>query len=282
MKRKDRIKLHFTRNWNLPGKERLSHWFKPSNDLKLSLKKGIVWLTNENIAIYTDADNYIEWCILSNGTYEDEISKLIKTSLKPGYIALDIGANIGLQSLRMAECVGINGKVYAFEPLQYLQEKFKANMQLNNAYNVTLFPFALANTTSEESFKIDRNLWNQGTFNLSNQNTGSETQQVIIKIADDITEIKNLERLDLIKIDVEGFEFDVIKGLYKTLHRHKPRIIFEYDSNYWINNGKNIIDCYNFLRSLDYEFYQVTSVGCEFISNADKTESGNIFCIQKS
>src|SRR5471030_55574 len=105
MKRNDRIKLSFIRNWNLPGKERLAHWFKPSVALKSGLKDGIVWLNTEDIAIYTTADNYIEWTILSTGTYEDEIGKLIRISLNPGDTALDIGANIGLQSIRMSQCV---------------------------------------------------------------------------------------------------------------------------------------------------------------------------------
>ena len=56
MKRGDRIKLNFTRNWNLPGKERLSHWLKPSAALKANISNGIVWLNNEDIAIYTSAN----------------------------------------------------------------------------------------------------------------------------------------------------------------------------------------------------------------------------------
>src|SRR5476651_734254 len=104
MKRADRIKLNFTRNWNLPGKERLSHWLKPSAALKSTINNGIVWLNSEDIAIYTSADSYIEWTILSTGTYEDEINKLIRISLKNGGNALDIGGNIGLQSIRMSQC----------------------------------------------------------------------------------------------------------------------------------------------------------------------------------
>ena len=134
MKRIDRIKLDFTRNWKLPGKERLSHFFKPSELLKTNMKDGIVWINNEDIAIYTTADNYIEWTIISTGTYEEEMNKLIRVSLKAGRNALDIGGNIGLQSIRMSQCVGETGKVYAFEPLNYLQEKFKKNISLNKLH----------------------------------------------------------------------------------------------------------------------------------------------------
>ncbi|MDB5145706.1 MAG: hypothetical protein JWQ66_4419 [Mucilaginibacter sp.] len=279
MKRIDRIKLDFTRNWKLPGKERLSRWLKPSPGLKVNINNGIAWLSDEDIAIYATAESYVEWTILSTGTYENEINKLIRISLKNGENALDIGGNIGLQSIRMSQCVGETGKVYAFEPLTYLQKKFSNNLSLNKVNNVTLFPFALADEESEADFTINDKSWNQGAFSLGNKNEGFEKQRVIIKVADNISEIQALDSLHLIKIDVEGFEYQVLKGLKQTLNKHKPRIIFEYDSNYWINNGLEIDDCYLFLRSLSYEIYQITPVGCELLTNSDNIESGNLFCI---
>lgn len=279
MKRKDQIKLNFTRNWSLPGKERLANWFKPSAKLKTDLKNGVVWLNKEDIAIYTTADNYIEWSILSTGTYEDEIGKLIKISLTEGDTAIDIGGNIGLQSLRMSSCVGTTGKVFAFEPLNYLQEKFKKNMALNKANNVTLFPFALSDQQDELDLMINKNQWNQGTFSLSNKDSGPDAQRIVVKVADEISEIQLLNKISLIKIDVEGFEFQVLRGLKQTLQKHQPRIIFEYDSNYWAHTKQSIAECYEFLRSLNYTLYQISMVGAELVNDPANIESGNLFCI---
>ena len=279
MKRKDQIKLNFTRNWSLPGKERLANLFKPSATLKTNLKDGIVWLNKEDIAIYTTADNYIEWSILSTGTYEDEIGKLIKISLTEGDTAIDIGGNIGLQSLRMSASVGPGGRVFAFEPLNYLQEKFKKNIALNRVSNVTLFPFALSDQQDELDLTINKDQWNQGTFSLSNKDTGTNKQSIVVKVADEMPEIQLLDNVTLIKIDVEGYEFHVLKGLKQTLQKHKPRIIFEYDSNYWADTGQNMAECYNFLHSLNYSLYQISMVGCELINGGNNIESGNLFCI---
>ncbi|MES2267313.1 MAG: FkbM family methyltransferase [Bacteroidota bacterium] len=279
MKRTDRIKLNFIRNWNLPGKERLAHFFSPSEQLKTQIKDGIVWLNTEDIAIYTTADNYIEWTILSTGTYEDEINKLIRISLKPGENALDIGGNIGLQSIRMSQCVGSDGKVYAFEPLNHLQEKFKKNVLLNKAHNITLLPFALSDTEAKAEFSINKNAWNQGTFSLSDSQEAADKQNVQVKIADKLPEIQALTHLALIKIDVEGYEYPVLLGLTNTLKQHKPSIIFEYDSNYWVKIGQSITACTDFLLSLGYTLYQITPVGCELITDTKKIESGNLFCI---
>ena len=219
MKRADRVKLSITRNWNLPGTERLSRWIKPSDEIKVTLKNGVTWLKDEDIAIYTSADSYIEYAILSTGTYENEISKLIKISVKPGFVALDIGGNIGIQSVRMSQCAGPLGKVYSFEPLGYLQVKFKKNIALNNCENVTLFPLALSDADGELTVNIDEHNWNQGTFSLQHNDRGSVAQKIAVKAGDNMAEIQNLDRLDLIKIDVEGFEYQVLRGLKETFKK---------------------------------------------------------------
>jgi len=279
MNRIDRIKLDFTRNWKLPGKERLTNLLSPSRDLKALIKNGIAWLTGEDIAIYTSADSYIEWSILTSGTYENEINKLIRISLKEGENALDIGGNIGLQSLRMSQCVGNQGKVIAFEPLVYLQDKFTRNMALNKAENVILLPYALSDEEGEAEFTIDSSSWNQGTFSLNKNENGAEKQTVVIKIPDNLPEVNNLDNLHLIKIDVEGFEFQVLRGLKQTIDKHKPRIIFEYDKGYWHNTGQAIADCFLFLQQMDYTLYQITPVGCTLLADSSVVESGNLFCI---
>ncbi len=88
-----------------------------------------------------------------------------------------------------------------------------------------------------------------------------------------------MDKLALIKIDVEGFEYQVLKGLKQTLQKHKPRIIFEYDSNYWINTGQSITECCQFLQALNYKLYEISPAGCEIINNTANIQSGNLFCI---
>ena len=270
---KDKVKLTISRNWKFPGQMRLLKYLKPSPQTKQSLTKGIIWLENENIAIYTSSDSYIENTILTTGTYEDEIYKVISLSLKPGGVALDIGCNIGLQSLRMSRIVGDSGKVISFEPLDYLRKKSKLNFQLNLATNIQLLPYALSD--------IDENAYNQGTFSLLQESSGDKTQTVDIRVGDHLEEIKSLNKLDLIKIDVEGFEFNVLKGLSDTLLKLKPRIIFEYDKNYWDRNGEDIFECYKILTTLNYALYQISFVGCVLIVKPEQITSGDLFCVAK-
>lgn len=279
MNRSDRNKLRFIRNWKLPGTVRLTKFISPSKEVIDNFKNGITWLSNEDIAIHTTADNYIEDYILKYGEYEVEINKLINISLKTGYIALDIGANIGVQSLRMSKCVGESGNVYAFEPLEYLQKKFLKNITLNNCSNVSLLPMALSDNDDTIGFTVNENPWNQGNFSLDSSASGSKEQMVVVKPGDDVSEIKQLSRLDLIKIDVEGYEFHVMRGLINTITKHRPRIIFEYDYNYWQRTRQKLEDCLLLLKALDYKIYQVTEVGCELLTDLKKINADNLFCL---
>jgi FkbM family methyltransferase len=281
MKKKDRVRLDFTRNWKMPGKEKLARWLKPSKQIGKELSGGIIWPEDEDIAIYTTADNFIEWKILTIGTYENEINKLIRLCLKPGSVALDIGGNIGLQSIRMSQCVGSDGQVIAFEPLKHLQERFKKNIALNKIFNVLLMPYALSDADSDQELKFSPLEWNQGSFSLAGKPHGTETQLVQIKKGDALPEIQALKRLDLIKIDVEGFEYRVLKGLTNTLEKFRPRIIFEYNVNYWAANGLKLNDCFAFLQQVGYKLYQVYPAGCQPLNSAEEAEGGNIFCINE-
>ncbi|MFC0514561.1 FkbM family methyltransferase [Mucilaginibacter angelicae] len=279
MKRTDRIKLSFLRNWQLPGRERLSRWLKTSAATQTALIDGITWLNQEDLAVYTTSDNYIEHMVLVSGVYETEIRTLINLSLKPGFTALDIGANIGIQSIRMANRVGTGGKVYAFEPLGYLQEKFKKNLALNHCTNVSLFPIALSDKEETRSIRINEHNWNQGTFSLNDTGTGQTQQELTVRIGDQVAEIAGLERLDLIKVDVEGFEYHVLRGLKNTIMRHRPRIIFEYDAAYWTRTGQSITDCLAMLHHCGYRTYQIYAAGCELIRDPALIASENLLAI---
>jgi len=280
MNRRDRIKLVFTRNWKFPGKERLSSYLLKHYKKSASGKTAIAWLANEDIAIFANPNSFIEWQVASMGAYEDEINKLIRVSLKHGDTAIDVGGNIGLQSIRMSQAVGESGRVYSFEPLNYLQEKFKKNIALNRVNNVTLLPLALSDIESTAEFTIDPKGDNQGTFSLADTGPGAEKQSVDIKVADLMPELVALQALHLVKIDVEGFEFQVLRGMKNLLQKHKPRIIFEYDTPLWARTGQDIKTCYQFLSDMGYTFYQVIETSCEPITSWQEIESGNLFCMQ--
>ena len=277
MTRVDKIKLALTRNWNLPGKSRLARWLIPSVLKSSPYFTGISWLEGENVAIYIDTRSYIEWIVFSQGNYEKEIGSLLKLSLMPGYVALDVGANIGVQSLRMAKLVGPNGSVISCEPLPHLRERLAANLALNQVENVSIIPAALSEYCGATEISFDLDNWNQGTASLSKVHKSSVSVEVFT--GDELLERRNVKRLDLVKIDVEGHEFQVIKGLQKSINKYHPRIIFEYDENYWQRSGSRYADCFTLLLELEYDIYGVYEQGAQKLTAQDGDIASNIYCI---
>ena len=160
-----------------------------------------------------------------------------------------------------------------------MQHKLNRNLSLNGINNVAVLPFALSDEESVQSFSIPPDIWNQGTFSLSQKSTHGGSQQVQIKIGDNLSEINTLKKINLIKIDVEGFEFSVIQGLKNAIDKHRPKIIFEYDKHYWESSNNSISACYDFFAQRGYSLYQILDANAEIIGSLNAIQSGNILCI---
>lgn len=145
--------------------------------------------------------------------------------LKPekGEVLLDIGAHIGKYTLGMARIVGDEGMVLAIEPNPANYQALRKNIQLNNLRNV--IPLNLAawdgdctlelftgHLAGHHSTKID---WNLGA------------NKVRARAMDDVLKENEVNKVDWIKIDVEGAEWEVLRGLRETIDKKRPRIVAE-------------------------------------------------------
>jgi FkbM family methyltransferase len=135
--------------------------------------------------------------------------------LKEGDVVLDIGANIGYYVLVEAQLVGKSGKVYAVEPVCSNFELLQKNVQLNSFKNVSTFQFAFGEKdTKSEIYVSDKS-------NLCAMNRNAvggkiiSAQEVCVETVD--TFFKDKAPPNLIRMDVEGYEYEIIKGMAKTL-----------------------------------------------------------------
>lgn len=277
MSKLSRIKLGISRNWSLPGKERLASWLIQQDREKGTLPfEGITWLKNEPIALYISTGSYIEWKILAEGTYEPATGNLISLSLRPGFIALDIGANIGVHTLRMARAVGESGKVISFEPMPHLQQKLNANVQLNRLESIVQIKgVAVSDAAGQTKMSGSSDTFNQGTGRMDDQ---GETQ-VLVTTGDAVIEEMELNRLDLIKIDIEGYEMKAIQGLFNSIKKFKPRLLVEYDQAYWEKCGSSWTEFKSFLSQNNYSIYKIEEFTLTRIHTTPETSSCNVFCI---
>ena len=197
--------------------------------------------TNTDIKVLFNKD-VISSNILLNGVYEKELLDFnLELCKKVGklknFSVADIGANIGNHSLYFSNYFK---KVYAFEAHPKI---FSVN-QLNtsNKKNIELFNFGLGDT-NKNSF-IYENEHNMGGSSVINK-VGKKIKIKILKL----DKIKKIKKLLLIKIDVEDFELQVLKGSLNTIKKFKPIIVFES----WSKHNSKV----SFLKKLNYKIFIV-------------------------
>jgi FkbM family methyltransferase len=180
--------------------------------------------------------------------YEPEMTTAIEKFCRPGFIVLDIGANIGAHALRIARIVGECGRVYAFEPSDYAYQKLIHNISLNQFTNIIPVQIVLS----------DRNLLQQSIhFRSSWPTKGNPAEQesiVDFTRLDDWCKRENCEHVDLIKLDVDGNEYSVIMGAESLLTSQHPLILMEVWGPNFSDNLKNP---FIVLKQFGYRFFHI-------------------------
>lgn len=192
--------------------------------------------------------------IFLQGVYEPSFLKVIKANLNIGDTYIDIGANIGQHSLFASRIVGDTGKVIAFEPVSKIYKQFKESVTLNNFENIKIHNLACGEEEKEMFIYMTES--NMGGSSLVFGSDTRDKEKIHVVTADSI--LKAEPRVDFIKIDVEGYEYEALLGLTETLKTHHPKIMLEYSYDGYkevgMNNDKKILDL---LFALDYSLYDI-------------------------
>ncbi len=172
------------------------------------------------------AGDYVGRSMRFVGDLDPKVSWVVDRVLKPGDTALDIGSNLGLVSLRMAARVGTSGHVHAFDPQPRMQAYFRRTLELNPALPITLHPIGLGPESTSLELAIPPN--NAGSASLSarfEDRPGTETVQVPVEPLDTYADTAGITQARMIKMDVEGFEAQVLQGARAFLGRTRPAVI---------------------------------------------------------
>ena len=195
------------------------------------------------LMVYFPHDVYIGGALERYGEYVQAELDLLLSYVQPGDIVVEVGANIGCDTVPLAQRVTDAGRVFAFEPQRIIYQMLCANLAINGIWNVIAERGALGAAPGIMQVPpVDyAQIGNFGGVPL--QETGAEPVQVIALDA------YRLTRCDLLKIDVEGMELAVLQGAADTIARLRPVIYCENDRE---EKSAALIA---YLRELGYELH---------------------------
>ncbi len=210
----------------------------------------IKWLFKTNIwKSSLSKDIMISWY------YEKEISKYIINNLNKWDIFLDVWANLWYYSILTSKCVWENWIVYSFEPVKENFDYLIDNIKLNKLNNIKTFNFWLWEKEEELYININNdNNWNNSIV-INDENRIKEKIQ--IRKFDNLNLNGNENKIKIIKIDVEWFEFEVIKWMKKLLTENSSiEIIMEFSPQFYKKIWKNYtLDFINYLKENWFKTY---------------------------
>lgn len=219
-----------------------------------------------------DTRSFIEWMLYLYGEYEPHVRDVIKACLRPGDMAIDVGANIGVHTVAMARAVGETGLVLAVEPLPRIVDRLERNLELNNLSRQVRVVIKAA------SDHPGATVFYPPSETATNQAQGSlfalkhlDPKPIDIDLAtlDNLVEENGLDRVRLVKIDVEGGEAEVIGGARRLIDEQRPYVLFEYNAGHYAEIGRD----WGEVSSLagvwtSYTFFAVRRHGIEWLPAA--------------
>ena len=200
----------------------------------LCRRGGLIW--------QLDLREGIDFSIFLLGSFEPRMGRAYRSIIPPGGIAIDIGANIGAHTLPLADCVGAKGRVIAVEPTKYAFDRLREHIALNPKLAPRITPVQAMLMGNREAALADsiESSWplaptrdtHSGHGGLAKATTGASVTSLDALVAE-----HNLTHVDLIKLDVDGYEVEVLRGARETLTRFEPTIIFEHSPYTAVEKG---------------------------------------------
>ena len=242
------------------------------------------WLDGLRVLIHPC--NEMSRALYVSGLYEPTDAVVIGRLLPPGGTFFDLGANMGVFSLLAAQRLGPAGEVHAFEPSAREYTRLVDNLRLNGlAHRVRAERAALADRAGcgylrvAEDTHSGLNTLGDGFAYAGVAEAGLETVPVLR--LDDYVRAQGVQRLDVIKMDIEGGEGRALAGAGTVLRGLRPRIVFEVNESALGRQGSSAAQVQDLLAGHGYRLWQIDDATADLLPLADLTRSasGNVVAL---
>ena len=216
----------------------------------------------DKVTFFLDVSDYMQWYVYSNIKDNSwiHIFNCFKGNKK--LIIFDIGANIGCFSLKLAKkCSDKNKeiKVYSFEPNKEIFKIFKKNISFNKTIAKKIVPIDMAVGNLNKKVNFCTKESNSGGSKVIDSKSikGLKRNNLIVEqiTLDYFVQKKNIEYVDAIKIDVEGYEPFVLDGCINTIEKFKPLLYIEMSPEWFKNLGRSSHEIIDLLKSNGYSIF---------------------------
>jgi FkbM family methyltransferase len=261
-------------------------FLRTRTELWSSLKRPVLmrWLGDLLVTIWPG--NELSRVLFLTGNFEPNELTWMSQTLTEGMTVIDVGAHMGMYTLTASKLVGESGVVLALEPSTREFQRLTFHVTLNDLKNVRCFQIAASSSFGEATLKIGSE-WNSGHntfgefFNESVKMLREE--RVPTQTVDALVAGQGLERVDFIKIDVEGHEFQVLAGAVETISRFRPRILIEVFEETLRRQGACVEAVLGFLTAHDYALNEFSDANGELVPLASLpgNESRNLVALPR-
>jgi len=192
-------------------------------------------------------------------------------TVKEGDVVIEIGGHIGTSTLNYSHLVGPRGVVYSIEALPENFEILERNIERNGITNVKAFHLAIVGDSRIDQIVLNKNPYNSGGHSIFKMSVEEEARSVCPAMTlENFVASQNIDRVDILQMDIEGAEFDILLNTDKALLASIPQIMFEYHDAYAApRTHEELLDLLHGIGFTTHEYRN-------FITKALKLETGII------
>jgi FkbM family methyltransferase len=269
----------YTRNFSFPHRG-LKYFLKAANLLGIAdkiYKKRF----HDDFYMLLNPTEHIQQQLFWYGYYEKELGDLLKKTIKPGDVFLDLGANIGYFSLLVANN-SPSVKVISFEPVAGLFQNMNDNISLNNIKNISTVNAAVGEISGEEELFVSAPD-NLGMSSFQQPENYSGKKEIVKVVAiDDWFKTSRLPKIDVIKLDIEGSELGALMGMKEVLQKEKPILIVEVNPETLSMFNLKPSDIYDYLKQLNFEgFLILEGAKLKHLNRVEINQTTNVLFLHK-
>ncbi len=255
----------------------------------ISLKKPVIMKWMDGLCLRIYPKNEVFRSLFVKGIYDPNLVVVINALLPAKGVFLDIGSNMGYCSLLMSKAVGEDGRVFAIEPSERDFLRLVDNVNLNRLSNVNVYRLAVSDKIGKVNISIapeERSALN--TLGTSFSNKGIEkvqTEEVDSTTLDMFVEEEELDRIDVIKMDIEGSELKALNGARNTIEQHRPALIVGINENSLKASNASLEEVEKTLKSLRYKMYYLIEkpfFALKETESLKQVTSNRIVCLHES